>query len=197
MTWIIDHYIEILGAFFGFLFLYFEIKENILLWPTGILTSAFYIYVFMASKFYADMSLQLYYLVISIYGWITWYKGKTNGEKKELPIAKVSSQLWIKLTLVTMAIYIFIAWILVQYTDSPLPYWDAFTTACSITATWMLVHKYIEQWLVWIVVDAISLGLYIYKGLYPTSVLFLAYTILAIIGYIQWKKTLISSQTAG
>ena len=83
-----------------------------------------------------------------------------------------------------------IAYILVNFTDSDIPYWDAFTTAFSITATWMLARKIIEHWLIWIVVDLVSAGLYIYKGLYPTTVLFLVFTILAIMAYVEWKKDL-------
>ncbi len=190
LDWIIDNYIEITGAFLGLLFLYFEIKQKIWLWPTGILTSLFYIYIFFASKFYADMSLQVYYVVISIYGWWAWLHGNNGTERKKLPISRLGQRLGIKLAVVTLLIYTGIAWVLVRFTDSPVPYWDAFTTALSITATWMLTRKIIEQWLVWIVVNTVSLGLYIYKDLYATSVLFFAYALLSIVGYLEWRCSL-------
>ncbi len=180
--------VEVIGTLLGLLYLYLEIKANKWLWPIGLLTSAMYIYVFFNAKFYADMALQFYYVFISIYGWILWQKGTTKTD--EAPIIRLKKLLGIYLILATAGIYIFIAFVLKTYTDSPIPYWDAFTTALSIVATWMLAQKILEQWLVWVLVNAISLGLYIYKGLYPTVVLFFFYTVLAVVGYIQWKKLL-------
>jgi nicotinamide mononucleotide transporter len=79
---------------------------------------------------------------------------------------------------------------LLHLTDSPVPYLDAVSTSLSIVATWMLARKILENWLLWIVADLISTGLYIYKGLWPTTVLFLVYTVLAVVGYFQWKRSL-------
>ncbi len=185
-----DNIIEITGTTLGLLFLYLEIKENKWLWSVGLATSLLYIYVFFVAKLYADMSLQLYYVVVSIYGWIKWTQNSnSNVEEDELPISRLSKQLAVKLFLATSAIYCVIAYVLVNFTDDPFPYWDAFTTALSVVATWMLAQKILEQWLVWIVADGVSLILYIYKGLYPTVLLFSVYTILAVVGYFQWKKT--------
>lgn len=191
MNWIIDNIIEIVGTIAGLIFLYLEIKQNKWLWPVGLLTSVMYIYVFFIAKLYADMSLQFYYVFISIYGWIVWSKG-TN--QKELPVTKLSKELFLILFGVSMLIYAIISFVLVAYTDGSIPYWDAFTTALSIVATWMLARKILEQWLVWVIVNAVSLGLYIYKGLYPTSILFFFYTVLAVVGYLQWKKDMLISK---
>ncbi len=188
-NWFTNNYIEFFGTVFGLIYIFFSIKQNILLWPVGIITSALYIYVFFYSKFYADMSLQVYYLVISFYGWYSWLHGENKDKKtNQIQIITVTKKLGIILIVITFVLFLFIAFILKNYTDSPLPYWDSFTTSASIVATWMLTKKYIEQWLIWIIVDAVSLGLYIYKELYSTSFLFFVYTILAIIGYFEWKK---------
>lgn len=192
MDWIINNIVEIIGTISGLIFLYLEIKQNKWLWPLGLLTSVMYIYVFFVAKLYADMSLQFYYVFISIYGWILWSRGV---EKKELPVSQLSRSLFLKLFVASMFIYAIISYILVNFTDGSVPYWDAFTTALSIVATWMLARKILEQWLVWVVVNAVSFGLYIYKGLYPTSVLFFFYTTLAVVGYLQWKKDLKSQET--
>jgi len=152
-----------------------------------------YIYVFFVAKLYADMSLQFYYVIISIYGWIIWSKGSSK-HKDELPVTHLSRKLFLVLFGVSMLIYVFISCVLVNFTDGSVPYWDAFTTALSIVATWMLARKILEQWLVWVVVNAVSLGLYLYKGLYPTSILFFFYTVLALYGYFQWKKDMHSSK---
>ncbi|PKQ61767.1 hypothetical protein BZG01_18575 [Labilibaculum manganireducens] len=191
MNWIVDNIIEIIGTIAGLIFLFLEIKQNKWLWPVGLLTSVMYIYVFFIAKLYADMSLQFYYVFISIYGWIVWSKG---AGQKEIPVTKLSKGLFLILFGASMLIYAVISYILVAHTDASIPYWDAFTTALSIVATWMLARKILEQWLVWVIVNAVSLGLYIYKGLYPTSVLFFFYTVLAVVGYIQWKKDMLYTE---
>lgn len=190
LDWIIDNYIEITGAVLGVLFLFFEIRQSAWLWPTGILTSLFYIYIFYSAQFYADMGLQVYYVLISIYGWFYWLRGTKAYDGESIPIVRITSSLVWKLAFITLGIFVVIAYVLVNYTDSPLPYWDAFTTSISITATWMLARKILEQWWLWILVNFVSLGLYVYKGLYPTVVLFAFYTILSFVGLRQWRRTL-------
>lgn len=189
IDWLQANYIEVLGAVTGIVFLYLEIKENIWLWPFGIVTSALYIYIFFVSKFYADMGLQFYYLAISLYGWWHWlYGGKRKGEDT-LPISRISTKLAAVLFLVSIAIFAVLASILINFTDSTVPYGDAFTTALSIVATWMLARKILEMWWVWVLVNAVAMGLYIYKGLYPTSVLFFLYFSMSIVGYLKWRKS--------
>lgn len=190
LLWISSNYIELLGLIFGLLYLVLSIKQNIWCWPVGFVTSALYIYVFFVTKFYADMGLQVYYLFVSIYGWYNWMFGAKSKKQDDLKISKIKHRLVVNLIIVTVILFGVIAFILVNYTDSELPYWDSFTTAASFVATWMLAKKIIEHWIIWVIVDFVSLGLYVYKGLYPTVILFAVYTILAIFGYIEWKKEL-------
>lgn len=188
VDWLIANPVEVFGAISGLIYIYFSIKQKIWLWPLGIITSATYIYIYFVSKFYADMGLQVYYLVISIYGWHHWLYGSKSDEKDELPVTSVDTKTWLVLALVTAAIWAFLNFILTRYTDSDIAGWDAFTTATSIVATWMLAKKMLEQWLMWIFIDALCVILYFYKELYATVVLFFVYTVLAIIGYIKWKN---------
>ena len=191
MNWIINNWLELFGVASGLLFLYLEIKEKLWLWPVGLITSAVYIIVFFKSGFYADMALQGYYVAISIYGWWHWISGRTNNSKKhKLPITRLKKQLAIILAAVTLALWFAMWLILSKFTDSQVPIGDSFTTALSIVATWMLARKILEQWWVWGVVNAVSLSLYLYKGLYPTAVLFVFYTAMVVVGYIEWKKNL-------
>lgn len=194
MNWLLNNYIEVLGAVTGLIFLYLEIKQNIWLWPLGIATSAFYIYVFFASKFYADMSLQFYYLVISVYGWWHWLYGGKTSSKRELPISRTTSKQWIGISFVSLGLFVLLTFILKRYTDSPVPIGDAFVTALSITATWMLAQKLIEQWWIWVVVNLVSLALFIWKDLYPTSVLYFFYFSMAVVGYFQWRKEMVGRE---
>jgi nicotinamide mononucleotide transporter len=193
-TWMWENKIELLGALLGLLYIFFSIKQHILTWPTGLFTSVLYIVVFFQSGFYADMGLQVYYVFISIYGWYFWLKGgKKNsvGHQKKLPARKTPKNLLIHLLLATIIIYSGILFILLNYTNSTVPYMDSLTTALSITATWMLAKKYIEHWIIWIFVDLFSAGLYVYKELWPTVILFLVYTVMAVLGYLEWKKDIL------
>ena len=185
--WLNGRYIELLGVVFSILYLYFSIRRNILLWPMGILSALLYMVVFFRSKFYADMALNGYYLVISVYGWLLW-RGSGTGGEEGLKISRIGPGNGFILLAVTTGVFLLIGTVLTRFTDSPIPWWDAFTTALSFTATWMLARKILEHWIVWIVVDAVSMGLYIYRGLYLTMVLFGIYTIMAVTGFISWRN---------
>ncbi len=186
--WILENKIEIFGFLSLVAYLYFSIKQNILLWPLGVIGALLYIYIYYTVRLYADMGLQVYYVFISIYGWIYW--SSHNNENVKLKVKFIERKMALLLTITTAFLFIIISFILENYTNASLPYWDALTTAASITATWMLAKKYIEHWIVWIFVDFISMIIYIYKGLNITAVLFIIYTTMAIVGYYQWKKQL-------
>lgn len=194
-NWVWQNIIELTGALLGFLYIFFSIRQHILTWPTGLFASILYTVVFFRSGFYADMGLQVYYVVISIYGWYYWLKGgkhKAVNQEEQVPVKKVSGRFIIAGLLITVIIYLLILIILLNFTDSTVPYMDSLTTALSITATWMLAKKYIEHWLIWVFVDLFSAGLYVYKELWPTVILFLIYTAMAVVGYFEWKKDLTS-----
>jgi nicotinamide mononucleotide transporter len=188
--WLPGHFVEVLGAILGMLYIFFSIRQHMLTWPTGLLTSVLYVYVFFQAKFYADMGLQVYYVGISLYGWYYWLTGGKKNTGEKVPVQKTGRSLFRILAGITILIYACILYILLNFTDSPVPFMDSLTTALSIVATWMLAKKYIEHWLIWIFVDLFSAGLYIYKGLWPTTLLFLIYTLMAVAGYITWKKDL-------
>lgn len=187
LNYIQVNWVEITGSILSLIYLYLSIRQKVSLWIFGFLASALYVVVFFDSKLYADMSLQHYYLVVSVYGWINWKRGK---EEKELPATVTTKKMWFKLALATVAIYFIYYFVLLYFTDSTIPKSDSLVGALSIIATWMLARKLIENWLVWIVADALCVGLYIYKGLYPTVILFVIYTVMAVVGYIQWRKTI-------
>lgn len=188
--WLSGNKTELLGAVLGILYIRFSIKQNILTWPTGLLTSLIYIVVFYKSALYAAMSLQVYYVFISFYGWYLWMKGKSSDSASVVSTRLAKLNLWIKLIVISILIYSVILFVLIRYSDSDVPFLDSLTTTLSIIATWMLAKKYLENWLIWIFVDLVSSGLYFYKNLWPTVILFLVYTVMAIFGYFEWKKNL-------
>lgn len=192
IKWLSGNYIELLGAILGFVYIFFSIRQNILTWPVGLLTSGLYIWVFFDSKLYADMGLQMYYVVVSIYGWYEWVKGNpTSSEsKEELKVSRLSMNTGLVLSIASVVIFFMMWFVLKNYTDSPVPFGDSLATSLSIVATWMLARKILEHWLVWIFVDSFSCILFWYKGLHPTVILFVVYTLMAVLGYIEWKKTM-------
>lgn len=192
IDWLIEHYFEVVAAALGFVAIFLQIKQNVWYWLISIIMVSMYIYIYIDAKLYADMSLQVYYLGISFYGWYLWLFGrKINSHKESLLVSESDLKLRSILAIISVVLFFAIAWFLIQFTNSDLPYWDSFTTSLSFVATWMLAKKKLENWLIWIVVDAVSVGIYIYKGLYPTAVLFFFLTILAVVGYQKWKADML------
>ena len=198
IDWLHVHGLEAAGLIASLVYLFYSIREKVWLWPWGILASLLSLWVFYSSRLYADMGLQVYYLSISVYGW--WYWGsrsdKDDESRVEVPIKKARFILLMKLLAVGALLYGSILYALLfvpallDIASSDMPYLDALTTAASIVATWMLARKYIDHWLFWIAIDLLSMFMYLYKGLYFYSVLFLIYTIGAVVGYLEWQKTL-------
>ena len=148
---------------------------------------AIYTVVYWNAGLYADFGIQIYYIVAAIYGLIVWkfFRSKSGNTLRIMHLPLKKYFYYISIFVVAYAV---IAYILIAYTNSDVPYWDTFTTALSIVGMILLARKYIEQWFAWIAVDAVCVGLYIYKGIYFTAGLYALYTILAIYGYFMWKK---------
>lgn len=185
--------IEIIGAAIGLAYLYLEYRASFWLWSVGIVMSLFYIYIYFNGKFYADMGINIYYLGANIYGLILWKgdlskKEKTEKSKIERKISHIERGILLKSIPVFLLLFGVIFLILTKFTDSPVALGDSFTTALSIIAMWLMAKKYIEHWLFWVVINAVSTGLYLWKGLYPTAVLFVVYTIVSVMGYFKWMK---------
>ena len=185
--------LEILGVITGVIYLWLEYRASIYLWITGIIMPAIYVFVYYEAGLYADFGINIYYLLIALYGWFVWKTGFTLLGKKrtteqELPISRTPRSAWLWVTAAYIIAQLFIAWLLINYTDSTVPWADSFTTALSIVGMWMLARKYIEQWWVWCIVDVASSALYIYKGLNFTAALYAVYAIISIFGYYKWKR---------
>lgn len=179
----------------SFTYVILTIKQIIWLWFFGILSAILYAWVYGHSGFYAGMVLQAYYAIISIYGWFHWSARATAPNAiAVLPVIRVSRRLLVILIVLWLLTWLFVGFMLDRFTNSIIPYWDAFTASGGIVATWMLARKMLEQWLFWIVVDFVSIGLYAWQELYATTILFLVYTFMAIVGYRQWKKAWMTAE---
>ncbi|HPW66044.1 MAG TPA: nicotinamide riboside transporter PnuC [Salinivirgaceae bacterium] len=190
LQWVVENWIEVTAVLLSFIYMYLSVRQNILLWLFGLISSALYIYVYYKSLFYADMSLQAYYVVISIYGWMHWNKG--SGDQKSVKVTSASVKVLIGTVLASLILW-FVIYKILKLTNSDVPVGDAFTTAAAIVATWMLARKLLENWLFWIIIDSVSVILYVYKGLWATTLLYVVYTIVAVIGYFSWKRDMISN----
>lgn len=189
-------YLEILGTIIGLIYLWLEYRASIYLWIASVVMPIVYTFVFLDAGLYADMGIQIYYILASIYGFICWSWAigrKTNKNAvEELKISHTPRRLITPLSIIATLLTFAIAYILISFTDSNVPWCDSFTTSLSIVAMWLMARKYIEQWWVWLVVDVVSAGVYIYKDLYFTAGLYAFYAIIAYFGYKKWKELMLT-----
>ncbi len=188
-----SEFVEILGVIIGFIYLWLEYKASIYLWLTSIIMPAIYLFVYFDAGLYADVAINIYYLIIGVYGWMSWRYGisrKNGTEKYDLKISHTSRRQWLRLLIAYIVIHFAISFALINFTDTDVPWFNGLTSALSIIGMWMLAKKLIEQWFVWFVVDILSAVLYFYKGLEPTALLYSVYAIVAILGYKKWNKLL-------
>lgn len=192
MTWI-----EIVATVFGFLCVVLTIRRNIWCWPTGLVQVVLFVFVFYQAKLYSDLILHVIYVGLQIYGWYCWTAGRSEARSGSLVIASLTSRqlaIWIAMTAVTTTAW---GYMMSTWTDASLPYADAFTTVASLVAQYLLARKFLENWVFWIVVDVVAIGVYYYKALIPTSILYAAFLVLAVTGFVTWRIQLRTQQNAG
>jgi nicotinamide mononucleotide transporter len=177
---------EFVAVAFGIASVLFSRKENILVYPTGIINTVFYTwFCFSWWSLYAEGSLNFYYTIMSIYGWYVWSKQKDG---KVLSISFNNKKDWIiciSFFTITWAI-LFV--VLKKYTNSTVPWGDSFASASAYTGMWQMARKKVENWIWWIMTNLASIPLYFYKGAVFTSVQYVVFLILAIAGFIEWKR---------
>lgn len=178
--------LEFIAVAFGILSVVFSRLENIWVYPTGLVNTVLYTwFCFSWWGLYAEASLNLYYTIMSIYGWILWSRQK-GGESK-LQISRSSGRDW------TRALLFFLGWwallfIILSKTQSTVPMADSFASAAAYTAMWLMARKKLEHWIWWILTNLASIPLYFYKTAVFTSVQYLVFLVLAVMGYITWRK---------
>lgn len=196
-------FLEAAGTFFGILSVYFSIKKNIWVYPTGIISTIIYVYLLFIAGLLGDCMINVYYTIMSIYGWILWQKNAEDNihvdvlwaTKKEWIISVV---LFVLSVILVMIIYYYKPLLDNQFITENVQYgfdhldwanWmDVFTTSVFLVGMWLMAKRRIENWIFWIMGDLISIPMYIYKGYGITSVQYLVFTVMATIGYLQWKK---------
>ncbi len=183
-------YLEWFGVITGALCVYLAVKQNILNWPVSILSVVTYIYIFYNAKLYGDTILQFYFLFTAVYGWYYWSNGEKKSLKSTRPIVKVTPKEWLVITCIVIVLGVFAGFLLDKYTNTDVPYYDAFCTILSFIAQFLMTRKKLENWLIWIFVDILYIPLYIHKGLLATALLYFLFLFIALKGYLDWKKNL-------
>ena len=181
-----DIALEAFATIFGLLSVWFSMRENILVFPTGIINTSIYVYILFFAGLYGDMSINAYYFAMSIYGWNKWSQKTDNTHY--IPIRNSTKKERIYSLILMVSSYGILSFILKNYTSSTVPYIDAFTTSIFFVGMWLMAKKVIDNWIYWIIGDLITIPLYIYKGLTITAFQYSIFTILAIAGYITWRK---------
>ena len=181
------NWLEILAVISGIISVYLSTRENIWSWPTALVNVTLYYIVFLEAKLYADMGLQVVYFGLSLYGWYEWLYGGEN--RTELHVSRVSKSLGVRLALVGLAATLVLGTTLARFTDAALPYLDSATTSTSLVAQWMMTRKILENWAVWVAVDVVYVGMFLYKSLYLTAGLYTVFFVLAVMGYREWRRS--------
>ncbi len=183
-----DLVLEILGFTIGLLYLWWEYHADAKVWIASVVMPAISMWIYYSKGLYADFGINIYYLLIAVYGFVSWTRGSSKSKDGSLRITHIGWLTGVAAVCATLLLWWFIWWILVTFTDSTVPVADAFTTSLSIVGLWMLARKYVEQWLAWFVVDIVCCSLYYYKGINFYCILYGIYTIVALLGFRKWLR---------
>lgn len=197
---------ELIAVFSALIYVVLAAKQNIWCWPAALVSTVIYTVIFYEVYLWMDSLLQIYYFAMAIYGWYCWRhlgtaKNETSltGVNKErnansdLAISSWALATHIKAIIILGIISLALGYFMASNTPTHFPYLDSLTTVFAVFATYLVAQKVLENWLYWVAIDALSIYLYIEKGLNPTALLFILYTVIAIIGYFTWRKNYIST----
>lgn len=182
--------LELIAIVFGFLSVLFSKKDNILVFPTGIVSTLIFVYILYQYSLLGDMMINAYYFMMSMYGWYIWTRKVDDSHF--IPIEKATARENIKSIFIFIgtAIFVTIVYEVFDKWDGWVTYIDVLTTGIFFVGMWLMAKKRLENWIYWIVGDLISIPLYFYKGLTFTSFQYTLFTIIAVYGYLEWKKNL-------
>jgi len=179
--------LELVAVLFAIVYLLLVVKENILCWPSALISTFIFLYIFWQVKLYMESGLQLYYIVMAVYGWYQWKKA--GSQEGPLLVSVWSARTHI-LAVVVIALATIISGLLLQQgTDARLPFLDSFTTWASVVTTFMVARKILENWIYWLIIDSVSIFLYLDRELYFTALLFVMYIVIIFFGWFSWLKS--------
>ena len=180
--------LEAVAVVFGIVSVYLSARENIWSWPTALVNVALFTILFLRSGLYSDTGLQVVYFGLSVYGWYEWLYG--GAGRTAIAVSRTATRTWITLVVIGVVMWLLLATVTSRLPGTALPWVDAATTTVSLIAQWMMTRKMIENWLLWIGVDVVYVGMFIFKGLYLTAFNYAIYLALAVLGYVAWRRSL-------
>lgn len=188
-TFITEHWLDIATTLLGIAYLILEYRASIALWIVGIIMPAMDVYLYWTHGLYGDAGMAVYYTLAAVYGYAVWRLGKKRGQQTaEMPVTHMAARLYAPASIFFAAAWAATYYVLAEFTNSTVPLLDAFTNAMSFVGLWALARKYVEQWLFWILVDAICCYLYVVKGIPFKAGLYGLYTAIAVMGYFKWRR---------
>lgn len=197
MEYLAANWLELVGLVSGLLCVWLLIRENVLTFPIGLLYAVVTVVVVARANLFADVILNLYYVVMNAYGWYFWlYGGKRRREQEVLMVGLVPHRQWLWIALVTVGGTLLMGWYFATQTSAALPYPDSFTTVASFVAMWMSARKYLESWALWFVIDVVQVALYVIKDIEAYALLYFIYLGMAVAGWIGWRKHLVRTEAA-
>lgn len=176
---------ELIAVISALAYVVLAAKENIWCWPAALVSTMIYSVIFYDVYLWMDSLLQVYYVVMAIYGWYCW-QHLVKSDQGAQQIQSWSFILHLKVCAILFVISLGVGWLMASYTPTDFPYLDSATTVFAVFSTYLVAKKVLENWLYWVVIDAVSIYLYIEKGLMPTAALFVLYVFMATYGYFQW-----------
>ena len=181
---------EVAAVIFAMAYLLLAVRENVLCWLFAFLSTAIYTVLFWDVSLLMESALNVYYMAMAVFGWYQWTRGGTNGsdEPHALAIQSMSARQHTLVISLIAILAIVSGYLLSEHSSAAWPFVDSFTTWASVITTYLVARKYLQNWLYWIVIDTVSIPLYIDRGLNLTALLFVAYVVIAVIGYFKWRE---------
>jgi nicotinamide mononucleotide transporter len=186
--WFAAHGLELTAVVFGIISVLLSVRQNIWSWPTALINVTLFFVLFYKSGLYSDMGLQVVYFVLSLYGWYEWLYGGTN--RTELRVSRTPPRVYAVLAAIGVVFWFALSQITRRIPGTALPFLDAALTTGSLAAQWMMTRKLLENWALWILLDVVYVGMFIFKGLYLTAANYGVYLVLAVMGHVAWKRSL-------
>ena len=178
--------LELVSFALAVLTVWLNIRQNHWAWLFSILSSLLYAAVFADARLYGDAGLQFVFVAVSVWGWSQWLRG--GEDHRPLQVSRLAARGWIAMAMSWLAGWLLLSWFLQRYTDTDVPHMDAFLTAGSLVGQFLLSRKKLENWLVWIAVDVLYVGLYLYKHLTLTAILYALFVLMAAAGWRSWRR---------
>jgi len=193
ILWTQTSFLEIIAVCCGLASVWFMKKENILVYPLGIINVLIYVYICYSARLYAYSGINVFYAIMSAYGWYNWLRKDNEEERLHITRLKVP---WLLFYASLITIFFFLLrFLLIRFTDSIIPSWDAVTTAIYIIAMWLLARKKIEHWILWIVGDIISIVIFAWLDLWFSAFQYLVFTVIAVFGFIEWREKIVNRES--